>query len=64
MGTFFVVKPGVNVNEQYYLDILLSQRMLTAIKYVTDNNKTAHWRIMRGATQSTAEAQNSQFPFS
>ena len=34
MNELIFVNPGVNVNGQYYCDVLLSQQMLPAIKLV------------------------------
>jgi len=34
----FFIKPGVKVNGQYQLDILLPQQMLDTIKHITDDN--------------------------
>jgi len=35
---FFFTEPGVEVNELYYSDILLSQQTLAGIKYVAGDN--------------------------
>jgi len=59
-----LIKHGVQVNEQYCWDILLSQQMLDAIiaSFITilSLSKTVHWCILH-STQSTAAVQTLNF---